>query len=168
MERPAQFRDPELETSGEIIGFYPREFYTFDNFAAFQVDYLGHRWPTSEHAYHAAKFVDSAPEVVELLKEARSPHDALRIAQDQKPKCAEDWDERKVSVMYEICRLKLVQNVYVLQKLELSGDLEIVEDSPKDDFWGWGPNRDGRNELGKIWMRLRDELRSGEITPEQI
>ncbi len=38
-------------------------------------------------------------------------------------------------------------------------DLDIVEDSPKDDFWGWGPNRDGRNELGKIWMRLRSELR---------
>lgn len=167
MERLAQFRDPELETSGEIIGFYPREFYTFDNFAAFQVDYLGHRWPTSEHAYHAAKFVDTAPEIVELLRGARSPHDALRIAQEQKSKRAEDWDERKVAVMYEICRLKLLQNSYVLQKLELSGDLEIVEDSPKDAFWGWGPNRDGRNELGKIWMRLREELRSGAITPEQ-
>lgn len=128
MERPAQFRDPQLETSGEIIGFYPREFYTFDNFAAFQVDYLGYRWPTSEHAYHASKFVESAPEVVELLKKARSPHDALRIAHEQKPRRAEDWDERKVTVMYEICRLKLVQNTYVLQKLELSGDLEIVED----------------------------------------
>ena len=34
----------------------------------------------------------------------------------------------------------------------------IVEDSPKDDCWGWGPNKDGRNELGKIWMRLREEI----------
>lgn len=163
MERPVQFRDPQLETSGEIIGFYPREFYTFDNFAAFQVDYMDFRWPTSEHAYHAAKFVDTAPEVVEMLKEARSPHDALAIATEHKPRRAEDWDERKVSVMYEICRLKLVQNAYVLQKLELSGDLDIVEDSPIDDFWGWGSSRDGRNELGKIWMRLREELRAGSI-----
>ncbi len=166
MERPIQFRDPQLETSGEVIGFYPREFYTFDNFAAFQVDYMDFRWPTSEHAYHAAKFVDTAPEVVEMLKVARSPHDALVIATEHKPRRAEDWDERKVAVMYEICRLKLVQNAYVLQKLQLSGDLDIVEDSPKDDFWGWGPNRDGRNELGKIWMRLRDELRSGLIETE--
>ncbi len=167
MERPAQFRDPELETSGEIIGFYPREFYIFDNFAAFQVDFLDYRWPTSEHAYHAAKFVGTAPDVVELLQEARSPHDALMIARQHRQRRAEDWDEHKVDVMYEICRLKLVQNPYVRAKLELSGDLEIVEDSTKDDFWGWGPNRDGRNELGKIWMRLREELRDGEIDFEQ-
>ena len=166
MERPAQFRDPQLETSGEIIGFYPREFYAFDNFSAFQVDYLGYRWPTSEHAYHAAKFIETAPDVVNILKEARSPHDALIIATEHKPQCAEDWDDRKVAIMYEICRLKLLQNPYVLQKLEQTGDLDIVEDSPKDAFWGWGPNRNGRNELGKIWMKLRNELRSGEITPE--
>lgn len=61
----------------------------------------------------------------------------------------------------------MLQNPYVLEKLLLSGDLDIVEDSPKDEFWGWGPNRDGRNELGKIWMRLRDELRSGEIRLEE-
>lgn len=105
MKRPKQFRYPQLETSGDIIGFYPREFYAFDNFAAFQVDYMDFRWPTSEHAYHAAKFVDTAPEVVEMLKEARSPHDALAIATEHKPSRAEDWDERKVGVMYEICRL---------------------------------------------------------------
>jgi predicted NAD-dependent protein-ADP-ribosyltransferase YbiA (DUF1768 family) len=28
---------------------------------------------------------------------------------------------------------------------------------------GWGANRDGRNELGKIWMRLRDRTRAGEF-----
>jgi len=166
MERPAQFRDPQLETSGEVIGFYPREFYPFDNFASFQVDVFEERWPTSEHAYHAAKFMETAPDVVELIREARSPHDALKIATEHKARRAEDWDERKVAVMYGICRLKLLQNPYVLEKLELTGDMEIVEDSPKDDYWGWGPNRDGRNELGKIWMRLRDELRAGKLTEE--
>lgn len=168
MERPQQFRDSELDTSGTIIGFYPREFYPLDNFAAFQVDYLDHRWPTSEHAYHAAKFVDVSPEVFELIKVACSPHEALAIAKEHRSKRPEDWDERKVEVMYDICRLKLLQNPYVLQKLEQTGDLDIVEDSPKDDFWGWGPNRDGRNELGKIWMRLRDEQRNGAATAKLV
>lgn len=27
------------------------------------------------------------------------------------------------------------------------------------EFWGWGPNQDGRNELGKLWMEIRAELR---------
>ena len=72
MDRPKQFRDPQLETSGEIIGFYPREFYVFDNFSSFQVDYQGRRWPTSEHAYQASHFFETAPELVEAIAEARS------------------------------------------------------------------------------------------------
>lgn len=39
-----------------------------------------------------------------------------------------------------------------------AGDRELVEDSWRDDFWGWGPNRDGKNMLGKLWMELRAAL----------
>lgn len=163
MQRPIQFRDPDLDTSGDIIGFYPREFYTFDNFSSFQVDYKGRRWATSEHAYQATHFFETAPELAEQIYNARSAHEAFSIAKDNADKAPENWHEIKVEIMYEICKLKLLQNPYVRKKLESSGDLDIVEDSPKDDFWGWGANRDGRNELGKIWMRLREELRSGRI-----
>ncbi len=163
MNRPLQFRDPELETSGDIIGFYPREFYTFDNFSSFQVDYKGCRWATSEHAYQASHFFETAPEVAEQIHKARSAHEAYSIANDNENKEPDNWNEIKVGIMYEICKLKLLQNPYVKKKLELSGDLDIVEDSPKDDFWGWGAKRDGRNELGKIWMRLREELRAGKL-----
>ena len=41
------------------------------------------------------------------------------------------------------------------KKLLQTEDYLIVEDSPKDSFWGWGPNRDGENQLGKLWMKLR-------------
>lgn len=164
MERPTQFRDPQLDTSGDVIGFYPREFFVFDNFASFQVDWHGRRWPTSEHAYQASHFFDTAPELVEAIYEARSAHDAYRIAKANGDKAPDNWEDIKVGIMYEICKLKMLQNPYVHEKLLLSGDLDIVEDSPKDSFWGWGPNRDGRNELGKIWMQLRSQVRSGEIT----
>jgi N-glycosidase YbiA len=166
MERPQQFRDPQLETSGDIIGFYPREFYPFDNFASFQVDYAGRRWPTSEHAYQASHFFDTDPELVEAIAEARSAHDAYKLAKANGDKAPENWDDIKVDVMYGICKEKMLQNPYVLVKLLASGDLDIVEDSTKDAFWGWGPNRDGRNELGKIWMKLRDQLRSGDISTD--
>jgi ribA/ribD-fused uncharacterized protein len=160
---PEQFRDPLLDVTGDVVGFYPREFYPLDNFASFQVDWQGRRWPTSEHAYQASIFMETAPEVVELIAEARSAHDAQKIARLYKDRRPENWDEVKISVMEDICRHKLLQNPYVWAKLVQTGDLEIVEDSPKDDFWGWGPNRDGRNELGKIWMRLREEIRSGQL-----
>lgn len=155
-----QFRDPLLDVSGEVVGFYPREFYPFDNFAAFQLVWRGIRWATSEHTYQAAHFLDTAPELAERIRDAMSPDEAYKIAnthQDQEPA---DWAEQKVAVMEEICRAKLEQNPYVRHKLLQTGDLPIVEDSPKDSFWGWGPDREGRNELGKIWMRLREELRN--------
>lgn len=165
MEKLEQFRDPLLETSGERIGFYTREFYVLDNFSAFQVDWQGRRWATVEHAYQAAKFLDKAPEVVDLIQDARSAHDAKKIARSHADKVPEKWDEIKVAIMEDICLNKLLQHPYVMKKLLDTGDLEIVEDSPDDDFWGWGPNRDGQNVSGKIWMALRERLRSGEIQP---
>lgn len=163
MERPPQFRDPELETSGERIGFYPREFYMLDNFSAFKVFYLGHYWSTAEHAYQAAKFIHSAPDIVNSIRNAKSPHEAQKIGRENRELKPEDWDIFKVEIMYQICKSKLRIHPYVQQKLLETGDLEIVEDSPKDDFWGTGPNKDGQNELGKIWMWLRSELKASEI-----
>lgn len=57
-----------------------------------------------------------------------------------------------------IVRCKLKQNPYVMHKLMQTGKRKIIEDSPKDNFWGWGKKRNGRNELGKIWMKLRNEI----------
>ena len=156
--RLKEFRDPYLEVSGEVVGFYPREFWPFDNFAAIQVDYLDRRHPTSEHAYHYTKFIDEHPKLAEEVLEARSPHDALHLAHENANYVRADWDDIKLGVMRTICELKLRQNPYVERKLRQTGSLLIVEDSPKDSFWGWGPDRKGRNELGKIWMDLRTQL----------
>ena len=73
-----------------------------------------------------------------------------------------DWDEVSVGIMEDICRHKLAQHAYVRAKLLQTGNRPLVEDSPYDAKWGWGPNRDGRNELGQVWMRLRAELLSRE------
>jgi len=153
-----KFRDPKLDVSGERVGFYPREFYPFDNFSAFSIEWRGRTWPTAEHAYNAAKFFDTAPEIVEAIFNASSAHDARKIAKASELLEPDDWHEKKIPTMYEICLTKLAQHSYVRKKLLETGDLEIVEDSTKDAFWGWGPNKDGRNELGKIWMQLRDIL----------
>lgn len=155
-----QFRDPILATSGNPIGFYEREFYVFSNFSSFQVEWRGRVWPTSEHAYQAAHFFDTAPEFVEKIFNCRSAHDAFVFAKANGDKAPDNWEEIKVGIMEEICKQKLIQHKYVQRKLLQTGDLPLVEDSPKDACWGWGPNRDGRNELGKVWMRLRDWLKA--------
>jgi ribA/ribD-fused uncharacterized protein len=93
---------------------------------------------------------------------ANSADEAFKIAKANADKTPRNWDDVKIWVMEDIVRHKLEQNPYVLHKLLQAGDkeIEIVEDSPKDSFWGWGPDRKGRNELGKIWMRLRDEIKT--------
>jgi ribA/ribD-fused uncharacterized protein len=151
-------RDPILETSGEIVGFYPREFYPFDNFSSFAVEWRGRIWPTSEHAYQASHFMENHPEIVEEIFSAKSAHDAQKIARSYKDKIDPDFYSKNLEIMEDICRHKLQQQPYARKKLLQTEDRQIVEDSPKDDFWGWGVNRDGRNELGKIWMKLRKEL----------
>ncbi len=151
-------RDPLLEISGKIIGFYEREFYCFSNFSSFAVEWKGRKWMTSEHAYQAAHFFDSAPDLVEEIFNARSAHEAKKIVEKNMDKVPKSFYEKNIEIMEDICAHKLEQNPYVKKKLLQTGTKMIVEDSPVDAFWGWGPNKDGRNELGKIWMRLREKI----------
>lgn len=156
-----QYRDRWLrEKMDEVIGFYPREFYPFDNFSSFKVEWNGYLFASVEEAYQAASFMGSDEELVEKIKKSHSADEAQRIAYANRDKRREDWDDVKISIMEELLRLKIEQNPYVKKKLLQTGDYMIVEDSPKDDFWGWGPNRDGQNNLGKLWMKLREELKN--------
>lgn len=156
-----QYHDRWLrEKMDEVIGFYPREFYPFDNFSSFKVEWNGYLFSSVEEAYQAASFMGSDEELVEKIKKSHSDDEAQRIAYANRDKRREDWDDVKVSIMEELLRLKIEQNPYVKKKLLQTGDYMIVEDSPKDDFWGWGPNRDGQNNLGKLWMKLREELKN--------
>ncbi len=135
--------------------FYPKEFYVFDNFSSFQVEYGGQLWPTSEHAYQAARFKLSAPDIYQEILEARSAHDAQRIAAENITKSDPEWENIKISVMKNILISKVKQHPYVLKKLLESGDRVIIEDSWRDSEWGWGENKDGRNLLGNLWMEIR-------------
>lgn len=145
------------------IFFYPKEFYVFDNFSSFQVEYDGHLWPTSEHAYQATKFKETSPEIYKRIREARSAHDAMKLASEFKEKRDPEWDKKKVDIMKAILRCKIDQHPYVLKKLLQSGSREIIEDSWRDGFWGWGEDRNGENQLGKIWMELREEYHAKDL-----
>jgi predicted NAD-dependent protein-ADP-ribosyltransferase YbiA (DUF1768 family) len=59
--------------------------------------------------------------------------------------------------MHKILLAKVDQHPYVRRKLLETGARILVEDSWRDDFWGWGPNKDGQNVLGRLWMEIRSE-----------
>ncbi|MDB5185506.1 MAG: hypothetical protein JWL85_29, partial [Candidatus Saccharibacteria bacterium] len=138
------------------IKFHTDKYYTFDNFSPHAVEYEGKIFPTSEHAYQAAKF--TSDEIREAIRGARSPLQAKELANvkyknDKDP----DWDSKKVDVMERVLRAKLTQHFEVAEALERSRSEELAENSPVDYFWGIGADGTGQNMLGKLWMKLRDE-----------
>ena len=103
---------------------------------------------------------DTAPAVEKEIIGCFSAYDAQRIAHEHIDCQSPTWDEDKVVVMEQLLRAKLAQHPYVKKKLLETADYLICEDSHKDSFWGIGEHRNGQNQLGKLWMKLREELKA--------
>ena len=139
------------------ILFYDDEYYLLSNFSSHQVEYKGEIYPTAEHAYQAQKFTDR--QLQEQVRYARSPLLAKDMAYKYKSQWRSDWQEIKVEVMTGVVLAKLKQHEEVRQALKKTGTAEIKENSPVDYFWGIGKDGSGQNQMGKIWMKLRDEIK---------
>ena len=159
-----------LDTDTQVF-FYEQDFYVLSNFSAFTLNWEGWRFDTSEAAYHWEKFAHMNEVGIigghechqcYVIRRAESAHAAFKIAEANKAARRADWDAVKIDVMRRILRAKANQHEYVRRKLLATGDRELIENSWRDDFWGWGPNRDGENMLGKLWMEIRAELRKKE------
>jgi len=149
----------KLDTEDQVF-FYEQDFYVLSNFSAFTLHWKDIRFDTSEAPYHWEKFRTTSPDIAQRIQYANSAHEAFKIAQENNHLRRADWDEVKVDIMRDILRAKVDQHEYVRRKLLATGDRELVEDSWRDDFWGWGPNKDGKNMLGKLWMEIRSEVKS--------
>jgi len=161
-----------LDNDAQVF-FYEQDFYVLSNFSAFTAQWelspregMG-RFDTYEALYHWLKFKDVVPtaeqrRIMRAVREAPSAHEAFKIAEANKEHRRRGWDAIKVDVMRSILRTKAAQHEYVRRKLLETGDRELIENSWRDAFWGWGPNRDGQNMLGKLWMEVRAELRSNQ------
>lgn len=113
----------------------------------------------SEALYQACRFPHRPDLQEEILKEA-SPMRAKLVARKSTALSRPDWDRVRVHVMRWCLRLKLAQHFDVFGRLlESTVGHDIVEASPRDDFWGAKPSPDGtlvgRNALGRLLMELR-------------
>lgn len=139
------------------IYFYQQWYDVLNNFSANTVEIDGVIYPTAEHAYQAAKCT-SVQGKHEIAK-AKSPLLAKEISNEKYKTFKDpDWPTKKLSTMETILRAKLAQHKEVYDALVRSDKEEIVEDSPNDSFWGRGKNGHGKNQLGKLWMKIRSEL----------
>jgi ribA/ribD-fused uncharacterized protein len=132
----------------------------FSNFSPHPIELGGKKWPTVEHYYQAHKYQGTDREdLMERIRNAETPELAAAIGRNPKHKPREDWDDRKREIMYRAVRQKFITHLDIQQILLDSGDVEIIEDSTVDYFWGCGGDRTGANHLGKILMQIRQEIK---------
>jgi len=163
-----------LDTQTQVL-FYEQDFYVLSNFSAFSIVVDDIRFDNVEGAYHWKKFkwtqaqrlactdtniINQAEQVAYEIRNAISAHEAFQIAQRNKHLYRPDWDTVKFDVMRDLLWLKVIRHEYVRRKLIQTGDRILIENSWRDNVWGWGPNMDGQNRLGKLWMEIRDTITS--------
>ncbi|MDJ1471979.1 NADAR family protein [Xanthocytophaga flava] len=129
----------------------------FSNFALYPIKLKGKMWPTSEHYFQAQKFVDTPYE--ETIRKAISPMKAAELGRTRKVKFRRDWDSVKDNIMYEAIKAKFTQHTELAELLLKTGDVRIIEHTENDSYWGDGGDRSGKNKLGKLLMKLREELK---------
>ncbi len=143
------------------IDYYIENIYCLDNFSAFCIEIDGVEYKTVEHAFQTIKFLETAPEIAEKIKKSKSPFEARSLAHKYKSLRRKDWSKKKYDVMEMLLTQKVLQNPYVKEKLINTFPYTIIEDCGEDDDkdWGCGLDGTGENNLGKIWMKIRENLK---------
>jgi len=128
-------------------------------FYADNILYKGHNFRTSEHAYQHEKAVyhknwNAAREI----SHAPTPGSAKSIAKRWFGKCSPQWNNIKFKVMEDVMIEKARQCKEFSNKLIQSGNKLLIHNMESDPIWGYGDDGCGRDEMGKITMRVRDHL----------
>lgn len=143
------------------IGSFSGEYRYLSNFWPAEVTFEGHRYPSVEHAYQAAKSLDAAAR--SRIAALPTPSEAKRAGRALTYRS--DWDRVKLDVMEQCVRDKFKNNADLGAKLLATGEAELVEGNDwGDEFWGVCEGR-GANHLGKILMKIRAELRQAKASP---
>ncbi|MFA6198366.1 MAG: NADAR family protein [Patescibacteria group bacterium] len=140
------------------VYFFTVAFEPLNNYSAHTVRIWDKTFPTAEHAFQWKKFSVEHPEIAQRIFEAGSPEAVKKISDANRDKAPVTWLEDKVAIMEQILQAKAEQHEDVREALSRAGDRLIVENSPVDSFWGDGPDGNGENMIGKIWMRIRKTI----------
>lgn len=137
-----------------IDDFHQEPYCFLSNFFQCPVNYEGILFPSSEHAYQAAKTLNvKARKIFTLngMTPGMSKHLGQALA------IRPNWDSMKLKVMEDILAAKFSD--WQLKKwLIETGDAELVEGNTwGDTYWGVCKGQ-GTNFLGKLLMDLRKKL----------
>lgn len=139
--------------AGKHIAYFKGEHDWLSNMYDIPVTYNGYTFQNSESAFQAQK----CPQYVEKFVNL-SGYDAKSLGKSLPLR--EDWAEVRVGIMTEIVYAKFSQNSELKRKLLETGNVHLREGNTwGDKFWGVCDGC-GMNMLGKILMRVREELKN--------
>ncbi|MFW6122965.1 MAG: NADAR family protein [Thermodesulfobacteriota bacterium] len=156
----------ELPGAEKQPGFRPAiddfqgDYIFLSNFAPAPVELDGVQYPTVEHAYQAAKTLDSGER--EKIRGASAPGLARKLGRKvtQRP----DWPDLKMDLMRDLVRQKFSNHPDLKKRLLATGEAELVEGNTwHDNFWGdcrcaRCASTPGQNWLGRLLMDVRRQL----------
>ena len=148
------------------------------NMSPYPVTHDGKRWRTTEALFQAMRFCDES--IKEEIRAVPSPIGCkmrvkaivkqLTTNSELHKRCVDPTSAQDLKNMELCLLLKLEQHPSLVADLLATGDLPIYEDVTSRGargtnlFWGAIRNPDGswtgRNELGKLWQKLRAEKRA--------
>lgn len=140
----------------DILTFTTPETRWLSNMTYVKIRYNGIIYPSVENFYQAMKYKgDTTRKLISKLK----PHEAKNYNRDN-TMTNEYFESRKLDIMLYAQREKYSQEPFK-SKLLATGDCLLKEGNWwGDKFWGVDiKTREGENNLGKIIMRVRQELR---------
>lgn len=132
-----------------LSNFYPTDVY-------FELEL----YPSTEHAYQAAKSLD--PQFRRIVQRAPSAAESRRLGRQATLRA--DWSEVRVDIMRSLLRRKFAQP-FLRDLLLGTGDAELVEGNTWGDRF-WGVDGHGENMLGKLLMQVRSEI--AKVPPETL
>jgi len=145
------------ETNGTQILAPRKEKWDFLQFCIYPLVIEGVEYSTAEHFFQAQKTHDS--QEWKGIVSSPTPSVAKRLGGEchLRP----DWEEIKCGVMLQVLREKAVQCLEFRQALIDTGDMELIEASPFDSYWGRGLDGKGINKLGEQLMDIRQMIKEG-------
>lgn len=141
------------------------------NFAKAEFTMDGFHFTSSEQAYmfYKACYFNDDQAAISIMQ-AEHPAECKRIGRRVKGFDYSRWMLVCNDVMKTVCYEKFKQNPDLRDILVATGHRMLAEAAPKDFYWSIGMSKDntqalnedlwvGQNNLGKILMEVRDELR---------
>lgn len=128
------------------------QYYFLSNFSESKIKINDIVFENGEAAFHSFKDISRQSEFAKL-----DPSTAKRKGRNVRLRY--DWERVKDDIMYQVVKAKFEQNEELKQKLLNTGDEYLEEGNTwNDTYWGVCRGR-GKNMLGKILMKVRDELK---------